>query len=352
MFAFIVRRLLFLPVVFFGVTIFIVLLMQLLTPIQRASTYAQTPQQARNLPEIVERYGLDDPWYQQYGRWLSQVAQGNMGYSKVTNEPVLTTIRKRFPATLELALYAIIPVIGIGIWLGTAAALNRDKFIDQFTRVAAIVGFSLPSFVAGIWLLVVFYGMLGGFLSEFLGGAFRVEPGRLSTRFVVELASADFQRPTGLLTIDSLINGRFDIFWNAVLHMILPVTTLAIISSAQILRVMRSSLLDVLSQDYVRTARAKGLPQNMVNYKHARRNALIPVITLSGLVLFSLFNGVVITETVFNYPGLGQWGATAATQLDYAAVLGFAVFTAMIVVIANLLVDILYGVIDPRIRYN
>jgi ABC-type dipeptide/oligopeptide/nickel transport system permease component len=339
---FVLRRLLFLPVVFFGVTLFIVLLMQLLSPFQRAAAFVQNEQQARNIPAIIEQYGLTDPWYMQYGRWVGELVQGNMGYSRTTSEPVLTTIRKRFPPTLELALFAILPVIGVGVWFGTAAALHRDKFIDQVTRVMSIVGWSLPTFVLGIWLLVIFYGGLGWF-----------EPGRVSTRYVIELAGGGgFDRYTGLLTLDALLNGRLDVFWNAFMHLVLPVITLATVSSAQIMRVMRSSLLDTLSQDYVRTARAKGLEERVVNNKHARRNALIPVITLSGFVLIGLINGVVITETIFNYPGLGQWAAQAAVNLDYAAVLGFAVFTAVAVVFANLLVDVLYGIVDPRIRYD
>lgn len=338
---YIIRRILFLPVVFFGVTLMIVLLMQLLTPYQRAATYARTPQQARNLDSIIEFYGLTDPWYMQYGRWLGQIFQGNLGYSQTTSEPVLETIKERFPATLELAIFAIIPIIGVGIWFGTAAALNRDKFIDQFTRVASIVGWSLPTFVLGIWLLVIFYGALGWF-----------EPGRISTGYLVDIAKGGFQRYTGVMTLDALLNGRPDIALNALRHLVLPVITLSVVSSAQIMRVMRSSLLDAISQDYVRTAKAKGLPKSVVNNKHARRNALIPVLTLSGFVLIGLINGVLITEFIFNYPGLGQWAANAATALDYASVLGFAVFTAVVVVLANLLVDIMYGVIDPRIRYN
>ena len=341
MLAFIVRRLFMLPLVFFGVTLFIVLLMQVLSPYQRAASYAQTENQARNLPALIEQYGLNDPWYQQYGRWLGQVANGNLGYSRTSSEPVLTTLRKRFAPTVELSLYAFIPIIGVGIWLGTAAALNRDKLIDQFTRILAIVGWSLPTFVLGIWLLVVFYGGFG-----------ILEPGQLSTNYQIQIASGGFSRYTGLLTIDALLNGRFDILWDALKHLILPVITLATVSSAQIMRVMRSSLLDALSQDYVRTARAKGLAETTVNRKHARRNALIPVVTLGGFTLIFLINGIVITETIFNFPGLGQWSAQAAVNLDYAAVLGFAVFTAIIVVIGNLIVDILYGIVDPRIRYN
>ncbi|NLG09771.1 MAG: ABC transporter permease [Deinococcales bacterium] len=342
MFSFIVRRLLLLPVVFVGVTLAIVLLMQLLTPYQRAAAYVQSEQQIRQIPAIIEQFGLEDPWYMQYGRWLGQVFEGNLGYSRTSREPVLTTLQRRFPVTLELALIAIIPVLGVGITMGTAAALNRDRFFDQFTRVVSVIGWSLPTFVLGIWLLVIFYGWLGWF-----------QPGRISTRFAVELAGASgFTSYTRMLTIDSLLNGRLDIFLDALKHMVLPVVTLAVVQSAQIMRVMRSSLLDALGQDYVRTARAKGLPDRVVTRKHARRNALIPVITLSGFVLIGLINGVVITETIFNYPGLGQWAAAAATNLDYASVLGFAIFTAMMVVFANLLVDVLYGIVDPRIRYE
>jgi len=342
LFSFIVRRLLLLPVVFVGVTLAIVLLMQLLTPYQRAAAYVQSEQQIRQIPAIIEQFGLEDPWYMQYGRWLGQVFEGNLGYSRTSREPVLTTLQRRFPVTLELALIAIIPVLGVGITMGTAAALNRDRFFDQFTRVVSVIGWSLPTFVLGIWLLVIFYGWLGWF-----------QPGRISTRFAVELAGASgFTSYTRMLTIDSLLNGRLDIFLDALKHMVLPVVTLAVVQSAQIMRVMRSSLLDALGQDYVRTARAKGLPDRVVTRKHARRNALIPVITLSGFVLIGLINGVVITETIFNYPGLGQWAAAAATNLDYASVLGLAIFTAMMVVFANLLVDVLYGIVDPRIRYE
>jgi dipeptide transport system permease protein len=340
---FVTRRLLMLPVVFIGVTLAIVLLMQLLTPYQRAAAYVRSEQQIRQIDAIIVQYGLEDPWYMQYGRWIEQVFRGNMGYSRTTSEPVLTTLVKRFPVTLELAFFAIVPVIGVGIFMGTAAALNRDKFIDQLARVMSIIGWSLPTFVLGIWLLVIFYGWLG-----------ILQPGRVSTQYLVELAGtgSGFRHFTRMLTLDGILNGRLDVAWDAFKHLILPVITLSVVSSAQIMRVMRSSLLDALGRDYVRTARAKGLPERVVTRKHARRNALIPVITLSGFVLIGLVNGVVITETIFNYPGLGQWAAAAAVNLDYASVLGFAVFTAIMVVFANLLVDVLYGIVDPRIRYD
>ena len=340
MFAFIVRRILFLPVIFIGVTLFIVLLMQLLSPYERAVTFVTSEVQLRNIDAIIEQYGLDEPWYVQYWNWLSQALQGNLGFSRVTNQPVLTTIAQRLPNTIELAVLTLIPTIAFGIWLGTAAALNRDRFIDQVSRVTSIFFWSLPTFVLAIWLLVIFYG---GFNLFGLG--------QLSSNFARAIIRPEFERYTGFLTLDSLLNGRFDIFWNALMHLVLPVSTLVLVISAQIVRVMRSSLLDTLSEDYVRTARAKGLSEKVVNHKHARRNALIPVLTLSGFTIVGLLNGSVIVETIFALPGVGKWLADAAVQLDYAAVLGGAVFVGVIVVLGNLLVDILYAVVDPRIRY-
>jgi peptide/nickel transport system permease protein len=332
-----------LPIVIFAVSVIIVGLLQLLSPIQRASAFARSEQQLRedNIDAIIRQYGLDENFFVQYGKWAGAALQGNLGFSRSSSEPVMVTIRKRLPASTELAFLALIPVIGMGILLGTAAALKRDTFIDQFTRVFAIVGWSLPTFVFGLWLLIFFYG---GF------GLFGI--GRVSNRFVTEIALGNINTPTGFMLLDALLAGRLDLFFDALLHLVLPVTTLAVVSGAQIMRVMRSSLLDALSQDYVRTAKAKGLPKDVVNLKHARRNALIPVITLSGVAFAFLLNGVVVTETIFNYPGLGSWAASAAVQLDIPAVLGFALLTAVIIVMANLLVDLLYAAVDPRIRYS
>jgi ABC-type dipeptide/oligopeptide/nickel transport system permease component len=338
---FIARRLLMLPLVLFGVTVLITGIMQLLTPAQRAAAYVVSDQQANQIPLIIQQYGLDQPWHIQYVRWIRNVFEGNLGYSRTTNEPVLTTLIRRFPTSAEIALLAFFPVIGVGIWFGTAAALQRDRLVDQIVRVVSVVGWSIPTFVLGIWLLVIFYGLLGWF-----------SPGRLSTPFVIEMAQGGFRRVTGFMTVDSLINGRWDIFVDAVRHLVLPVLTLSTVLSAQIMRVMRSSMLDTLGEDYVRTAKAKGLPKRQVELKHARRNALIPVVTLSGFVFVGLINGVVITETVYNIPGLGSWAASAALSLDIASVLGFAMFTALAAVLANLSVDILYGILDPRIRYS
>ena len=341
MFAFIVRRLISLPIVIFAVSIVIVGLLQILPPTQRAVAFVRSEQQVRNLDVIIRQYGLDRSFPVQYGIWLREALKGNLGYSRSAPGPVTEVIRKRLPISAELAFFSLLPIIGVGIAMGTAAALHKDKFIDQFSRIMAILGWSLPTFVFGIWVLAIFYG---GF------GLFGI--GRVSNTFFTELAKGTITTPTGFMTIDALINGRLDLFWDALMHLVLPVLTLAVVSSAQIMRVMRASLLDALSQDYVRTARAKGLPKSAVDKKHARRNALIPVITLAGFTFAGLLNGVVVTETIFNIPGLGQWAAVAAVQLDVPAILGFALLVAFIIVLTNLVVDVLYAVVDPRIRYN
>lgn len=341
MFSFIVRRILFLPVVFFGVTIFIMLLMQLLTPTQRAATYVRSEAQMRNIDAVIEQYGLNKGVHIQYWHWLKGILSGNFGYSRTSGETVLESFKRRLPATIELAVFALIPILAFGIWMGTAAALNRDTFIDQASRILSIFLWSLPTFVLAIWLLVIFYGGLGWF-----------GLGQLTTENSLLVIREDFRRYTGFLTIDSLLNGRWRIFLDVLNHLVLPVVTLVAIQSAQIVRVMRSSLLDTLSQDFVRTARAKGLAEAVVNRKHALRNALIPIVTLAGFTIVGLLNGVVITETVYAYPGIGNWLARAATQLDTASVLAGAVFAGILTVIANLIADILYAVVDPRIRYN
>ncbi len=341
MFTFIVHRLLTLPLVLLVITLIIFALLQFLSPAKRAATFVQNEQQAQNTERIIKQFGLDEPIYIQYSIWLREALKGNLGYSRTSNAPVMATIKKRLPASIELALYALLPVIGLGFWLGTAAALNRDKLIDQCLRIMAILGWSIPVFVAAIWFLIIFYGGLGWF-----------GIGRVSSKFITEIASGSINTPTGFMTVDAIINRRFDLLIDAAAHLVLPVTTLAIALNAQIMRVMRSSLLEALSQDYVRTARAKGLPASIVNLKHARRNALIPVITLSGLTIVNLFNGVIVTETIFDYEGLGSWFIKAAGHLDIPAVVGFALLTAVIVVLANLVVDILYIIVDPRIRYD
>lgn len=341
MIAFILRRLLSLPVVLFAVSLVIVGLLQLLSPTQRATAFITSEQQAQNIDRIVEMHGLDRPFPVQYWSWLTEAMQGNLGYSRSSNMTVVGSIQRLLPASAELALFSLLPVIGLGIWLGSVSAVRRDSFIDQATRVLAILGWSLPTFVFGIWILSALYGGFGWF-----------GIGRLPNQYLTEIANGDILLYTRFMTIDAILNGRPDMLWNALVHLVLPVTTLSVVVTAQIMRVMRGSLLDALSQDYVRTARAKGLSDRIVHLKHARRNALIPVITLSGLTIAQLLNGTVVVETIFNFRGLGLWFATAAVQVDIPAVIGFGLVTAVIIVLANMFVDIIYATVDPRIRYD
>jgi peptide/nickel transport system permease protein len=250
-------------------------------------------------------------------------------------------VKRRFPATVELVLYSIIPVIGIGIWLGIISAVNHNKFIDQVARIFSIIGYSFPSFVLGLLLLMLLYANNGWF-----------PPGRISDAFNMVLNSAEFNNYTNFITIDALLNGRFDIFLDALRHMVLPIITLSYIYWALFLRVMRSSMLEALNQDYITTARAKGVRNKDVINKHARPNALIPVVTMAGLTVAGLLGGVTITETIFNFPGIGSAGAAAAVQLDVITVLSFVLLTGVILLFSNLIVDIAYAFLDPRVRLS
>jgi peptide/nickel transport system permease protein len=254
---------------------------------------------------------------------------------------VADLISSRFPNTLDLTVWAIAPVILVGIWLGVQAAVHQNGIIDQAARIFSIIGTSFPTFVFGLLMLMIFYANLQWF-----------PPGRLSDWANRVVLSDEFHKVTSLLTFDALLNGRFDIFLDALRHMFLPILTLSYISWATFVRVTRSSMLETLRQEYVTTARAKGLPERDVIFKHAQPNAMIPVITLAGFQVILLLGGVVITETVFTYPGIGQAAAQAAAQLDVVTVLGFALFNGFILILSNLVVDVLYAFIDPRVRLN
>jgi peptide/nickel transport system permease protein len=204
-----------------------------------------------------------------------------------------------------------------------------------------VVGYSFPVFVVGLLLLMIFYARLGWF-----------SPGRLSDWAAIVVNSSNFVRYTGMNTFDGLLNGRLDIFFDALRHLVLPIICLAYIQWALLLKITRSSMLESLRQDYVNTARAKGLAERTVIDRHARPNALIPVVTISGAVVVSLLNGVIITETIFNYPGIGSIAAQAAASLDVLTVLAFALFTGIIILVGNLIVDVMYAVVDPRVRLS
>ena len=289
-------------------------------------------------PELVDelkhKLGLDRPLSQQFFDYIKGAVKGDFGVSLKTNRPVIEDIKEYFPATLELSIFAIIISVVIGMFLGIFSAVKRNSFIDHFSRVFSIMGVSMPVFWTGLLLLLLFYYILG-----WLPGS-----GRLSL-FVLPP-----EQKTGLILIDSLLEGNWEAFWDGLKHIILPAFVLGYASSASIARMTRASVLDVLKQDYIRTAKAKGLPKRIVIYKHALRNALIPVVTIIGLRFGSLLEGAVLTETIFGWPGLGRYIVNALLVLDYPAIMGGTFFIALVYSIANLIVDIIYAILDPRMR--
>jgi peptide/nickel transport system permease protein len=349
---YIIRRLLILPLILVGVTILIFGMLQFLSPEQRSALYIRDiPKTSAQMEGIIRRYGLRDPIYVQYWHWMAGrkdidtgqvtggILRGDFGFSRSMAQPVIDVIKHRFPATIELSLWAIIPIIVVGVWLGIISAVNHNKPIDQFARVFSIVGYSFPTFVFGLLMLMFFYAQLRWFPT-----------GRLSDWANVIVNSPAYTQYTSIVTIDSIFNGRLDIFLDALRHLVLPVVTLSYVEWALFLRITRSSMLETLRQDYVTTARAKGLEERTVVNKHALPNALIPVATMGGLQVATLLGGVVFTETIFNYPGIGSAAGAAASQLDVITVLSFTLLTATILIVSNLIVDVLYAILDPRVR--
>ena len=333
------KRIAFLPLVMLGVTTLLFTCLQFLSPEMRAALYVKDPRQLSQLDTVIEKYGLRKPMPVQYAIWLKQVAHGDLGFSETAKMPVADAIGAFFPATFELALLAFIPILIVGVYFGVLSAVYKDKFVDHLARFVAITGYSLPSFVLGLVLLMIFYGRLHW-----------LPPGRYTLETDMLVHADAFRHWTGLLTLDCLLNRQWAAFVDVIKHMILPASTLLYISVALLLRITRSSMLEELSKDYVRTARAKGLSEKAVIYRHALANALIPMVTLSSLLFIGLLGGVVITETVFDFPGIGRWGVQAAQQLDIPGVLGATLLSAFLFVLANMVCDLLYAVVDPRIR--
>jgi ABC-type dipeptide/oligopeptide/nickel transport system permease component len=337
---YILRRLILLIPVLFGVTILIFALLQLFDPVERAALYIRDPRQFADIGAVIERYGLNAPIWKQFAVWFNQVIHGNLGWSRVVSMPVVKAIWNFLPATVELAIYATPLIIFGGIFLGRQAAAHKDKAVDHVTRVGAIIGWSLPTFWLGLILLMVFYGYFRGLFP----------PERLSTQMNILVNSDQFIRYTKINTLDAILNGNGQVLLDALRHLVLPVITLTVVNIAFIMRLMRSSMLESLGKGYILSARAKGLSEKVVVNKHAGRNALIPVLTVSGYIFASIINGVVITETIFNYKGLGWFAWQSAVNLDASSVIGFALFSGILFVLTNLVVDFLYARIDPRIR--
>jgi peptide/nickel transport system permease protein len=341
MVAYIIRRFLLLVIVLFGVSVLLFGILMTFSPERRAATYVTSPQQVKDIPRLIQQFGLDDPFYIQYVRWLREISKGNMGWSLVASSPVVEAFWSYFPITLEMNLLAAPIVILFGIWLGTVSAIHRDTWIDHITRIFAIVGWSLPTFLFALLGLMVFYGYFQLF-----------SPGVLSDQ--VSLLIMDdpdrFTRLTGMYTVDGLLNGRLDVTLDALAHLVLPVMTSLIVVVALNMRVMRSGMIEELSKDYVITARAKGADKNTIHIRHARRNALLPVVTVAGQLVAMSMEGSIAVEVVFNRHGIGWWLAESATQLDMPVLMCICLFMGIVFVITNLTLDILYAYIDPRIR--
>ncbi len=271
----------------------------------------------------------------QYFTFLARVLQGDLGQSIFTRVDVSTELAARFPATFELAVGAMIVAILIGIPAGIFAAIRKNSLVDLGVMVGALVGVSMPIFWLGLLLIYIFAVNLHWLPPS----------GRLDVQL-------ELQSITGLYVLDSLLQGRLDVTLNALKHLILPSIALGTIPTAVIARMMRGAMLEVMNQDYIRTARAKGLAERVVIWKHALRNAMLPVITIIGLSFGTLLTGAILTETIFNWPGIGKWLYDAIGARDYPIVQGGTLFIATIYVIVNALVDLSYGFFDPRIQYR
>ena len=293
----------------------------------------------RATPEAIERinelYGFDRPVLEQYLTWLGQLATGNFGTSIDTSRGVLEEFLRRFPATIELSIAALIIAVGIGIPMGYWAARHHGKISDHAAVTISLVGITIPVFFLAFMLKYVFAVQLGWLPSD----------GRQDPRM-------DATHPTGFYVLDGILTGEFDAAWDAILHLILPAIALGTIPLAIIVRITRASVLEVQNSDYVRTGRAKGISRGTLRGRFIMRNALLPVVTTVGLQIGLLLSGAILTETVFAFPGIGSFMARAIMTRDFPVLQGFIIFIAIIYAFINLVVDVSYSFIDPRVRVS
>jgi len=330
--AYVVRRLLMLPPLLLAVS-FIVFILIRSVPGDPAIAIAGEKAPLELRERIRHERGFDRPVLVQYGIYVGRLARGNLGTSyKRTGETVASEIRRRLPPTIELTLAAMLIAVAGGLLFGILSAVYKSTWVDYASMTVALAGVSVPIFWLGLLLLIAFGGVLAG--GGNLGLHYSLDP------------------VTGFLLIDTLLAGRPDMFLDALRHLILPATALATIPMAMTARITRSSMLEVLGSDYIRTARAKGLPWRSVVLRHALRNALIPIVTLVGLEFGYLLGGAVLTETVFDWPGMGTYILRAVRDTEYDSLGGAVLVLATIFVVVNLAVDLLYAFIDPRIRYE
>ena len=328
---YIARRLMLLPLLMLGVSILVFGLSRVGgSPIGIYIEHEMTPAE---IAQIEKRYGLNDSLPKQYFAWLGGVVRGDLGWSGVSAAPVSDLLRPKMMATLELAMLAAIIAVILGIGMGTFGGARRNRFPDHLTRVLAVSGASIPIFWLGLLLLILFYLTLGW---APLG---RADPNIYSR----------VEAYTGLYTLDSLLNLDVGAFIDALSHLALPAITMGIGSTAIIARMMRSSLVEELGEDYVDAARAKGLPERLVVRRHARRNALMPTITVIGLTWGFLLQGTVVVELIFNWPGLGRWMTDAVLQGDQATIMAYVLVTSVIFLVVNLIVDVTYAYLDRRV---
>ena len=335
MLSFLLRRIALLVPTFLGVTIASFGFIRLLPGdpvLLMAGERGLTPERHA---ELLKQFGFDRPLWQQYLDYFFGIFQGDLGISLVTKKPVFEEFFTLFPATLELSICAIVFAVLLGIPAGVIAAVRRGSMFDHSVMGAALVGYSMPIFWWGLLLIILFSTTLG----------WTPVSGRISLLYF-------FPQVTGFMLIDSLLSGQKGAFTSAVSHLILPTIVLGTIPLAVIARQTRSAMLEVLGEDYVRTARAKGLAPMRVVGVHALRNALIPVITTIGLQVGVLLAGAILTETIFSWPGIGKWMIDSIFRRDYPSVQGGLLMIAVIVMIVNLIVDLLYGLINPRIRHT
>lgn len=308
-------------------------------PIDPAHAILGERASAEQIAELHKKLGLDLPLWQQFGIYVRDVMQGDLGLSVRTRDPVLEEIKRFFPATLELATLATILGVLVGVPAGVLAATRPGSWIDQLVRLVGLMGYSMPVFWLGLMGLLLFYGQLG-----WVGG-----PGRLDVAYQMTF---DFEMEplTGMILVDTALAGQWDMFWNAFSHIILPAGILGYISMAYISRMTRSFMMNELGQEYITTARVKGMPERRVIWVHAMRNVLVPLITVIALSYAYLLEGAVLTETIFAWPGIGSYITDALMVSDMPAVLGGTIVVGFCFVGLNMLSDILYRLVDPRAR--
>ncbi|SHI30652.1 ABC transporter permease [Desulfosporosinus lacus] len=334
MLKYIFKRILMLIPVLIGVSIIVFLIMRVFSPDPAPIVLGQHATQ-----EAVEVWrqanGLNDPIYLQYFHYITGALTGDLGTSYYTKMPVTKEIFARFPATIELALVAIMLASFFGILIGVISAVKKNSIFDNAGMFIALIGVSMPIFWLGILLIIFFSGTL-----HWLPSSGRIDP---------LLQPLDI---TGFYLIDSLMTNNMDGFKDAFRHLVLPASALAMYSMAIIARMTRSSMLETLQQDFIRTARAKGISEGRVIIRHALRNGLIPIVTVIGLQLGSLLGGAVLTETVFSWPGIGAYTVACILKSDFPVVQGVVLLIASIFVLVNLIVDVFYAFLDPRIKYS